>query len=531
MQVLLLSSTRVLQFILFVALFLNFAISQNTPSSEPINRLYRVDLSSGQIIADTFSGTRLLGAASIASKGAKGWTLVGVGSFAQNKGMVYSDQVTGGVAVLFYGGVDGAELIGSATLASPGVGWTPAALADFNGDGHDDIVFVNRSTGQADVYFYGGSHGTSALGHRTISLLSTTGWKIVGAADLNGDSHPDLILQDTKTGQVLVNYLGGADGTTVTASQDLGTFSGWKASGMRDMNGDGHPDLILVNSSTGKGMVSYYGGATGSNLLGTKSLDLSGSTQSTLIVPSTTSTSSGTTNTLLATSTTALSVSSMTTSSVPILIFNGTGTSSTDVTAVENVVKNAGFAFKTVNSSGLNSMTQAQLAAYKLFIVPGGNSITIGNYLTHTATTNVRNAVQQNGLHYLGICAGAFFGGYSIYNGLNLTSGVWFSKYPDSKTIDALLISFPAQSKLDIYWQGGPQLSKWGKVVGKYPNGEPAIVEGYSGKGFVILCGVHPEAPSSWWYGMTSTTSLDTDLAYARTLVKDALSGTVLPHY
>jgi glutamine amidotransferase-like uncharacterized protein len=84
---------------------------------------------------------------------------------------------------------------------------------------------------------------------------------------------------------------------------------------------------------------------------------------------------------------------------------------------------------------------------------------------------------------------------------------------------------------LDIYWQNGPALSGWGKVVGKYPNGQPAITEGYWGKGFVILSGVHPEAPASWRTGMQFDTPVDVDLAYARTLVRAAMNRTMLPHF
>jgi len=78
------------------------------------------------------------------------------------------------------------------------------------------------------------------------------------------------------------------------------------------------------------------------------------------------------------------------------------------VTAIENVVHSLGFAYHTVNSSQLDSMTQAKLASYRLFIVPGGNSITIGKYLTSKATTTVRSAISENGLNYLGMCAGGF---------------------------------------------------------------------------------------------------------------------------
>jgi glutamine amidotransferase-like uncharacterized protein len=220
---------------------------------------------------------------------------------------------------------------------------------------------------------------------------------------------------------------------------------------------------------------------------------------------------------------------------VPILLFNGTGTSSSDVSAVEAILGTLKLAYSTANSSQLNGMSETQLKAYKLFIVPGGNSITIGKYLTATTTANVRNAVQKDGMHYLGICAGGFFGGYSIYNGLNLTSGVWFNFYADeNKGIhkEAVEVARPnGQSKLDIYWQDGPQLSGWGSIVGKYPDGTPAIVEGKSGIGWVILSGVHPEAPASWRIGMNFTTPLSVDLAYAGTLVQAALNATSLPHY
>ena len=201
--------------------------------------------------------------------------------------------------------------------------------------------------------------------------------------------------------------------------------------------------------------------------------------------------------------------------------------------AVEAVVKAKGLAYHTANSSQLNSMSQTQLLAYRLFIVPGGNSITIGHYLTSKATSTVRYAVSQ-GLNYLGICAGAFFGGYSNYNGLNLTSGHWFNFYADHfKGInkEAVAISFPGGTKLDIYWQNGPQLSGWGKVVGKYPNGTPAITEGYWGKGFVLISGVHPEAPAGWRYGMNFFTPLDVDLAFAGTLVTSALNRVTLAHF
>jgi hypothetical protein len=534
---------QILRWMAVIASVAVFSVCQDTASASGSSQVYKVQQSTGQIISDTFVGTRLKGAATIASKGAAGWALVGVADFGPNgrKGMVYFEAATGSLEVMFYGGNRGTELLGSSALSTPGVGWTAGAIGDLNGDGYPDVIFTNNATGQFDVYFYGGREGTTWLGRETISPLSVVGWNVVGAADLNADGRLDLILQNSSTHQIRVGYLGGPNGTTVTTTEELvGDFAGWTAAGMQDMNGDGHPDLILYNDATGESMVRYFAGSLGVTQSGASNLDSAGSPGWKVVVPS----GSANTHTLIGTNTRTAAIpqpSAAVTGSearaaklVSVLIFDGTGTSPTDVTALKSVVSTAGLAYNTVSSSQLDSMSQAQLAAYKLFIVPGGNSITIGRNLSSKATSTVRDAVAQNGLNYLGLCAGGFFGGFSMYNGLDLTSGVWFNFYEDyNKGIhkEAVSISFPRQAALDIYWQNGPELSGWGNVVGKYPNGKPAIVEGNWGSGFVILSGVHPEAPAGWRTGMKFHTPLDVDLAYAGTLVAAALNRTMLPHY
>jgi hypothetical protein len=218
----------------------------------------------------------------------------------------------------------------------------------------------------------------------------------------------------------------------------------------------------------------------------------------------------------------------------PILLFTGTGTSASDVSATKALLGANGLTYATANSSQLDGMTESQLAGYRLLLVPGGNSITIGNNLKSSTTTNIHNAVINDGLHYMGVCAGAFFGGYSVHNGLNLTSGVWFNVYPNGgngtgKT--AVEISYPDGPQLDQYWQDGPELDGWGSIVGKYPDGGSAIVEGSSGKGWVLLSGIHAEAPASWRSGMHFTTSVAVDNAYFMTMVTAALAGASLPRF
>lgn len=216
-----------------------------------------------------------------------------------------------------------------------------------------------------------------------------------------------------------------------------------------------------------------------------------------------------------------------------ILLFDGKGTSLSDVAAIQNILRKHSLDYATVDSQHLNELSVAQMRRYRLLIVPGGNFEEIGNNLSTVTTANVRAAV-KNGLNYFGICAGAFFAGNSPYNGLNITEGVRFGFYSlerENIRKAAVAISIAGSSTLDHYWEDGPQLTGWGNVVAKYPDGTPAIAEGSVEDGWVILSGVHPEAPESWRRGMAFSTSTSVDSEYAALLIDAALNRKQLPHY
>lgn len=179
-------------------------------------------------------------------------------------------------------------------------------------------------------------------------------------------------------------------------------------------------------------------------------------------------------------------------------------------------------------------MSESQLREYRLLIVPGGNFEEMGNGLTASTSTNIRGAVRK-GLNYLGICAGAFFAGNSPYNGLNLTSGARFGFYSAEaqgvRKAPPVAITTADGQTLDHYWEDGPQLTGWGVIVGRYPDGTPAVVEGTVGDGWVILTGVHPEAPANWRGAIEFKTPANLDNAYAATLIRAALNREWLAHY
>jgi hypothetical protein len=184
---------------------------------------------------------------------------------------------------------------------------------------------------------------------------------------------------------------------------------------------------------------------------------------------------------------TSLEDASASVSTAAILLFNGTGASRNDVAALEAILKENHLSYSTATSSQLNRMDQTQIRQYRLLIVPGGNFVEMGKSLTPGATTNIRKSV-QDGLNYLGICGGGFLAGNYHFpnNRLNLTSGVRFSFYAaEIRGVrkPAVSICFAGAPTLDQYWEGGPEFTGWGAVVGKYPNRTPAIVEGSFGTG------------------------------------------------
>jgi glutamine amidotransferase-like uncharacterized protein len=215
-----------------------------------------------------------------------------------------------------------------------------------------------------------------------------------------------------------------------------------------------------------------------------------------------------------------------------ILLFSGRGTSSNDVAAIEGILRERGLPYSTASSAQLDVMSGSELKTYRLLVMPGGNFIDIGNGLTTSTTAKLRRAV-ESGLGYFSVCAGAFFAGASPYNGLKLTDGVRFSFYTlENHGIRKapVTVHTAASASIEVYWEDGPQLVGWGEPIARYPDGTPAVVQGKYGNGWVVLTGVHPEAPESWRRGLAFTAPPGPSLGFAATLIDAALNAKPLPH-
>jgi hypothetical protein len=163
---------------------------------------------------------------------------------------------------------DGIPNLSDPTGPRPIVGWAVVDVVDLNGDRHPDYVLQNASTHQTATWymnnnvFAGGAFGPTL----------PAGWSLISIADFNRDSYPDYALFNSSTRQTAIWYLSGV--TLVGGAFGPTLPSAWALVGVGHFNGDGSPDYVLYNASTHQTAIWYMnnnvlaGGAFGPTLPG-----------------------------------------------------------------------------------------------------------------------------------------------------------------------------------------------------------------------------------------------------------------------
>ncbi len=89
--------------------------------------------------------------------------------------------------------------------------WEVAAVGDFQGDGIDDIIMWQKSTG----YMYAWEDGKSS-NQRWVGALDSSDWEVAAVGDYNGDGKEDLLLRELVSGWGGVGYWAGANASNWT---------------------------------------------------------------------------------------------------------------------------------------------------------------------------------------------------------------------------------------------------------------------------------------------------------------------------
>lgn len=149
----------------------------------------------------------------------------------------------------------------NSSAAAPGVAtWTPSVVAndggeegdvpgDFNEDGNPDLLWQNSSTGELQVWLMRGVEPVE----RTPTNPSSpgAGLKVVGTDDFNGDGRTDILFWrptsplDTApaTPQFHIWYMDGVEG--FFKADIKARVTGYRPASILDFNRDGSPDILF----------------------------------------------------------------------------------------------------------------------------------------------------------------------------------------------------------------------------------------------------------------------------------------------
>ena len=192
------------------------------------------------------------------------WAIVGVADFNDDGSpdLLWRNATTGRTTIWF---MDGATWSGNYADVVPAVSstdWAIVGVADFNNDTKPDLLWRNASTGRTTIWYMDGATWSGNYAD-VVPAVSSTDWAIVGVADFNNDTRPDLLWRNASTGRTTIWYMDGATWTGNYADV-LPAVSGsdWQIVSIRDFNSDGKPDLLWRNTSTYRTTVWYMDGAT-----------------------------------------------------------------------------------------------------------------------------------------------------------------------------------------------------------------------------------------------------------------------------
>jgi hypothetical protein len=188
-----------------------------------------------------------------------GWVLRGAGDFSGDGAadLLWHHPSLGLLSVWL---MDGSRYLGPGMLTPNTVSdrsWGIGAVADFNRDGHVDILWRHGVDGRLVVWYMNRLTWVRSVAVQ-LPDVPDRNWAIVGAGDFNEDGAPDILWQHQLSRNAVAWLVRDA---TVTAAWALSPSTvddkRWKAVAVLDLNRDGHSDVIWQHETSGMVVVWY----------------------------------------------------------------------------------------------------------------------------------------------------------------------------------------------------------------------------------------------------------------------------------
>jgi len=178
--------------------------------------------------------------------------------------VVLQNRSTGAVSIWYMGGPSGMTIVSAPIIHTAYAGWNVAGAADLDNNGIADIVLQNATSNAISVWYLGAGAQLQSTPVIGTPLLN---WRVAATADFDGNGTPDLVLQNVMTNGISIWYMGGAQGSTMLRAPFIRTAAaGWIVVGAAFLDGNTTPDLVLHNPTTG-GVSFWFMDNSGESLL------------------------------------------------------------------------------------------------------------------------------------------------------------------------------------------------------------------------------------------------------------------------
>ncbi len=214
--------------------------------------LYR-NVSTGQLYRLLMNGLTVTGAAMAYTEPNLAWNVEQDGdfNFDGSADLLWRNSSTGQVFVQPFNG-SGLPSPGTVVHVEPNAAWKIVHTPDLDGDGKADILWWNSSTGTVWGMLM---NGTAITAQGAVHAEPDTAWRIAAVGDFAGSGKRNQLLwRHAVDGRVYLMTVNRVGGNFTTSGQLIYTEPNlqWRILAAADANGDGRSDIYWRNEATGQ---------------------------------------------------------------------------------------------------------------------------------------------------------------------------------------------------------------------------------------------------------------------------------------